>query len=318
MRKFTWSDTKKFLITYWKQLTVAVTSVLIIIGWLQALDKVIELVSTLNPSDNIIAVLVLALVTFIILSLILAVFNFMSRHQPHNDEIFRKVQNEHNIFVENSLKVTNKLYPAEEHPPYYFEKVEVTLTMEKDGSASLRRLEHVRAHGKPLHFWEQCIHTEAEADEVEFMEDLKFSIQEHNEQHEVSYLLTNNMPHRKRIMVFHLPFVDPIEEQSRIIETNYYWPRMLRRILEKGNEDWEWILQSSREVPLFEFKFFYSPGIGRITCSLLKPPPKKSLEKVTPQEIKSEQNWPGWLYKAENAPASGFTYKFRLSLNLKP
>lgn len=250
------------------------------------------------------------LVILLVASLILAWFYFQRAHNPDIKNRYEKAQKNLDHQIENSLKIANKLYPAGGDPPRLLDEGYYTISVDKDGTGWVKRFYKVRAHDKPLHYWPIGIWAEPEADSVEYLDEMEFRVDERDERYDIGHLLTEDKPHFKQVTLFHLPHIEPTEQDPRIVEVTYRWPRMLRRVLDKGFEDWTWTVRSARNVPLVEFTLFYHPDIGKITFNLIgrsptQPPP-------SPVPITSESGWPGWRYNINDALATPFDYKFRI------
>jgi hypothetical protein len=210
--------------------------------------------------------------------------------------------------IEHSLIIVRNLYPPDEDPRAHFLEALYTITVDYDGTATVRRNELLHAVGKPLHYFEHTLSAEPEAPGVEHLDELGFSAKVTQGEGDVRWLTTDDKSHTKTVAIFPLPEVHPDESEPRRIETEYRWPKMLLRLLEKGNEDWSWRLRSSGNIELFEFRFFCHPKLGKISCRLVGKRPQT--HSLTP--IKADAGWDGWLYRVENCPADGFQHLLRL------
>lgn len=209
--------------------------------------------------------------------------------------------------IRESFRIVNKLYPVPDRPPCKVLKAHYVIAVDKNGDGWVRQEQQIIAiPDHPLHFWQMFMGVEAEAKEATTLEDIDFSAEDLGGT-DIAYLLIKSEPRRKQIALFYLPRITADEKKPRKIRTSYRWRGLMRQLTQKGKEDWTWTMPARGDISEFEFKFFYHPDLGRITCSHVSP----HLEPVPKlASIQSEQGWPGWSFKARDVPAEGTQYTF--------
>ena len=207
-----------------------------------------------------------------------------------------------------ATRITNQLYPPKKSPPYAFERISRVYTIDSDGSATLSASYHIRAYRRALHFWSIGILAETDAPAIEFLDEIDFKVRDETKADRVAYLLKTDTGHEKEISIFFLPEIDP-REAARKIAFRYTWPRMLERLLTKGDEDFSLRLDSRTTVGEFEYAAYFHPGLFKtfeITCEQLGT--KADNETLLEAE---RDGWRGWCYKVTDAPAQGAEYTLR-------
>ena len=210
--------------------------------------------------------------------------------------------------VDSCRQIVRQTYPGQDKSPAYnCEKVKVTVTIDRNGDGIVEEELTMKAAGKALHYWPYMIFADGNAAAVEFMSDLKFEIKENNGVHKALYLLTKNEPRKKEVAIFHLPRVDPLENEDRRIWIGYKWRGLFTTLLEENKDEWAYELRSNNSVPYFELKIIYHGDLGTLGCNLIGKNPGAHILRAI------DNGFPGWQFKMDNAPANGFVYEFQLS-----
>lgn len=312
--KVTAEGIKELVKNYWESLTavllglstliLALTRIEWIAGRIEVWLKRAEPAEIAGLAARYLAIETLLLAVFFLLSLLFAWRRFSARHDASR---YRALDLAHKRSVEESFKIVKQLYPASEIPVFVLRRARYTVTLDKNGDFWVQKEEEISAaHDQELHFRTAIIYVEDEAPGVATLEDIEFQVEDLGKT-KVAYLLIQNNDRKKEIATFHLPRLKPEEKEPRKIRTRYSWRGGMKRLVEKREEIWAWRMRSRGAIDVFEFKFFYHPDLGSILCTHEEPllEPKPELRAVT-----SDSNWPGWSFRAKDAPGE-VVYSFR-------
>jgi len=209
-------------------------------------------------------------------------------------------------------RIAYQMYPLAERPPFAFEKVSRSYHVDANGDTRVTASYSIRAYERPLHFWTLWLAAEPEAPGVDFLDSLDFKIRDLAGEDRVAYLVRRNDSHRKEISVFFLPRISP-EEPARTIVFSYTWPRMVQRLLLKGEEEFYLELDSRTPVSLLEYSIYFHPKLQaeyKLGCT---PDGIKVGNELLEEVLLAESGARGWRYSVTNAPAGGFSYHLRVA-----
>lgn len=194
-------------------------------------------------------------------------------------------------------RIVHQAYPVAASPSFNFEKYHYQYWIEKDGTATVKAIHHIRASGAPLHFWTISIEAEVQAPPARFLDEIQFEVRDEGS-HDVAYLEEEDGGHSKRISVFFLPQIAPTETVPRRICLTYKWPQMLTKLLTEGNETLGWEISSHNGVVDVLFEVYFDPAIKGIECLQEGP----ILPGRRPQVETAQNGWKGWKYEVSNGP----------------
>lgn len=133
---------------------------------------------------------------------------------------------------------------------------EVVYRISRDLNAEVERIHRVRAVKDRINHIEMAINVEAEADAVDFVEDLALELPE-----EFAYLVERNEARSKALLLVPLPEVPLASELE--FKVRYCWPGMFRR-LTRSHEDLEFTIVSVDPIDTFRVTVYMEPGSGKI------------------------------------------------------
>lgn len=222
------------------------------------------------------------------------------------DKQKNKISDEKHLFMKNSLKFVTESYPESHRPKRLFKKVVYKTTVDHLGNATVQRLDEVKGVDKPLLFWTMDLGASSDVPGIERIKDLQLSVIDKNEKTSVTYLLIQNSPHRKKILIFPLPHIEPSEREPRRIQTEYKWEGMYKPLITENRDTEVITLRSDEDVDRFEFYLFFDPALAIKKPTLTSAPPDDyGIEAVDGQM--------GWLFWVNKAPAgNGFVYELEL------
>lgn len=205
--------------------------------------------------------------------------------------------------------IRDRTTPPSPSPRKSFERIKVIYKIHKDFAADLYREYHIKATDQPLHFWTTGNRATAYANPMDYLDDLEFKVKGDNDG-EIVYLPTENDPLNKQVVIYFLPRIEPGDFRKVIV--TYKWPGLLKQLDVLGEEDFNFTFESKATIPLIEIHFYLEPGTGRnFLCEVSGP----NYEGATlEQKNHPELNWPGYIYKVQNAPQGTARYSITARL----
>jgi len=168
----------------------------------------------------------------------------------------------------------------------------------------------VLASSKPLHFMEIEVLVEDEADPVEFLDAIRFKVND-GSGNPMPYLPSRNDVHHKSVIVYFLPEIDPSETTPREVNITYTWPGGFKKLGTKGSEDYIWTFGSATNLPSAVYRFFLEDATGKVFECRMTGSPTGVLKKIVRQD---QDSWKGWEYRLSDASPG----EYRVTLELKP
>lgn len=235
-------------------------------------------------------------------------------------EELRQTSGKRNLVVEKtfektvlaSSRICGQLYPRSRTPQKNFLKVKTVYLVDEDFTTSVTREYEISAI-TDLDFDQFVIGAEPEADPCEFLDEIDFKVRDTNPLNELVYLITENTPYTKRVAVFFLPHINPGDAPRTIVLT-YKWPRMLRRLVMKGSEIGNWILNSRDPVPAAELAVYFAPKVkNRVECVIHGQRLGEDRDRLIRGtcDMPGCGGWEGWRYLLTNAPPGEYKLEFR-------
>jgi len=201
--------------------------------------------------------------------LIVLSFFYVRRHPTKAQELLQQrtkaLQEELQGLVIATDKIASRLYQGGKEPERKFPMVEETFTILPGGDLYAHRLFHIKAVKGNLRFWEFGFGPDAKGTPLELVSQLKFTAKDVSGNGEVVYLISNNEPTYKKIVLFFLPAIKPIEESPREILVTYHWPGFWSKLLNDKQEPSEFGMKSS--VGRFQRTYKIAPGMGNLKVS---------------------------------------------------
>lgn len=170
----------------------------------------------------------------------------------------------------------------------------------------------VCAKERDIHFIEKGLDADPEADSVEYPDEINLKLESKTEGKDIAYLISRNEPRSKGVVAFFLPLIARGEADRRELETTYYWRGLFRRLVTRGQEDFEMQVRSVEPVPHIEYQFWVKPQMGRLLCTHIGEylgEDRESLKGETGQN-----GMQGWVYLGKDLPK---THTTMLRLELK-
>jgi len=224
----------------------------------------------------------------------------------HSTKAFKALQG----MMRASSRIRDQLTPPALMPVKSFDKVRVTYLIERDFSAYVYREYDIRAPEQHVHFWPTGSRATEYAQRVDYLDDIDFKVIDKSGK-DLVYLLAENNPLYKEVVIYFLPRIEP-GEAARQVCISYRWPSLLRQLQQFGEEDFNFEVGSKDSVPMFEARFFLEPGTGKhLVCELGGP--TYGIQKVK-RCHHEEKGWDGYSFTVEKGPAGTVRYCVTLRL----
>jgi len=197
--------------------------------------------------------------------------------------------------------------------PHALDSLTLRYFINKDLSGTHFRQVVIRGVNDPILFWESRIFASDEADSVDSLSAIHFSVRDLSvPPHKIVYLPTENQARIKRACLFFLPLIQPGE--SRTFEVSYQWPGLFNR-LNSTPEDFEYEELTSEPIPFFRLEFYLQEGQGRrLHCEVNGPPHDNMV--FGANEYQDPSGWKGfgYVYEIRNVPAGQGKFGLRIEL----
>lgn len=155
-------------------------------------------------------------------------------------------------------------------PQFKFTRINETLTIEADGTASVETDYEIEAGDKPAKLWNRKILADNSAADATTLSDIDLRVSAVAKQpgEDIRYLLRKNSKREKQLSIFFLPEIPP--RHSRRFRLSYSWSKFAGDLISKG----ETIFFSYFKSPdasdtadvVYELRF--SKDIGSLACEL--------------------------------------------------
>jgi hypothetical protein len=197
--------------------------------------------------------------------------------------------------------------------PQALDSLTLRYFINKDLSGTHSREVVIRGIEDPILFWESRIFASDEADSVDSLSAINFSVRDLSvPPHKIVYLPTENQDRIKRTCLFFLP---PIQRgESRRFELSYQWPGLFNR-LKSTHEDFEYEELASEPIPLFRLEFYLQEGQGRtLHCEVNGP--NHTHQSLSSHEYVNPTGWKGkgYIYEVKDIPAGQVQFGLRMEL----
>src|SRR5579863_13700 len=195
-----------------------------------------------------------------------------------------------------------------------FDAIHFLYLVDRDLTASVTKTFHVRAVGKPLHFWAIEFTAQQEADPAESFPAIGFRVRDVGgiAGQDVVFLPTVNELRRKGVCVFFLPPIEPGD--IRKIEIFYSWKGYLKR-LERLPEDIGLTTKVKERGGSCTMQLYLQEGSqGTLECAITGPRyPNDSLQ---PGQYDTADGWHGggFTYSASNLPGGDLAFNIQAKL----
>lgn len=217
--------------------------------------------------------------------------------------------------MDAAFKIRQQLIPRKQ-PFSSFTLCKSQYLIDKDFSCEVVREFHLKATGTGINFFEVTIGAEEDAIPVEYLLDLNFQVKDLS-QHghfELAYLPTANRPRDKRVIIYFLPFIDPVEQEPRKIKVSYKWPGYFLHLKNYSKEMlmFSFPLVDIKDIELLECEVYLQPGTGhKLLCTKQGATAgEQSLENLT-LTLNGEQ-WHGWKYTIKQAVSGEYALNLEL------
>jgi hypothetical protein len=184
-------------------------------------------------------------------------------------------------------------------------------TLYEDGDCHFTEEIVLCAKAKDVHFIVKGHDADPGGASVEFPDEISLKVESQTPEKSVAYLINKNEPRNKGLIIFFLPVVKAGEEDQRAIKTTFYWKGLLRKLVERGEEEFGYHLKSVDPVPSVEYQFWVKPKMGHLKCTNVGMPLEPGTESLI--ESTDDKGMQGWTYKATNVPPDHVT-ELRLEL----
>jgi hypothetical protein len=213
--------------------------------------------------------------------------------------------------VQAAELIAKKLFPGTAQPLKKVTGYREVFCLFDEGDCHYLEEVALCAKDRDIHFVEELIEADPEGDPVEFPDEIDLKVESGTRDKSIQYLITRNEPRSKRVLIFFLPLVKSGGQDPRQYRVTFYWRGLMRRLIVRGEEDFENQVKSVDPVPMVEYEFWVKPKLGRLTCVNIGPELDSRAE--TLEEIGDEKGMRGWKYQGRNLPGD-HTTRLRLRL----
>jgi hypothetical protein len=194
-------------------------------------------------------------------------------------------------------RIRNQLTPAAQAPRKAFDSVKLVYEISKDFTVAVQREYEMRAVNTPLHFWGVSYQATGHADPAEYLLDIDFHVKP---EEEVVYLPIKNDPLCKGVCFYFLPRLEP-GKPARKLAVSYMWPKLLKQLKVKGEEEIGINLDSAESIKDFTLEIYLEEGSGGVMECEKSGGQFEGATLITNKH--KTKNWPGFIYTVKNAPA---------------
>jgi hypothetical protein len=268
----------------------------------------IDWVSKIVSTKFLFFLVLLVLPVLVVILLLLHIRSIIV--QPLEVEQARKISRILNGMMRASNRIGAQLLPEEHKKIGSLVTMKGSYLIHRDFTCEVRREYEIKAIGGFLHFWEFVSGVEAQANPIEYPEDIDFAIRDESG-FGASYLVTKNTPTYLVVLVFFLPRIDPAETKPRKIVITYKWPGMFNKLGQTLHERYEWKLEAQERITSAEFYFYLEGGTGyNLECEF--PAGSASGKQTVTSVAHPDKNWPGKVYRILNASEGKYAVDLRL------